>query len=94
MPNGFDWTLIDEINTRQLGIERIRRGLYLQRSRFAYCDMLPSDLFYEQPKAKTVSEKIKEMWERSNYYKMMQSKAVKVEGKKKGKPYYRMFERW
>lgn len=43
----------------------------------------------------TVEEKVKEMWERSSYYKMMKTReASLIKPKRNNKPFYRAFERW
>jgi hypothetical protein len=42
----------------------------------------------------TVVEKVKQMWERSAYYKKQKMKEQVVLMSKKLKPYYRRHERW
>jgi len=50
--------------------------------------------FPKEIKKPTVLERIKKMWERSNYYKTLPKPPVLTPSGPKPKPYYRIHERW
>ena len=77
----------------------------LETAREMYRAILNQELFgngsfvYHPFKSnKTVIEKVKELWERSNYYHMLEKKEEELRqamlASKKQKPYYRRHERW
>ena len=95
MPNPFDEAFSASLEDLARYIRE--RGFSLNDYTFSNSFSVDWSVTTRAPiKKKTVQEKVKELWERSAYFKTLPIKVSKQQilNNKKRKPYYRCNERW